>query len=113
MANATFVQDGNTIDHIPTSDVSAGDVISMGGLLGIAHVPIPADTHGAIRLSGVYDVVKTANATSGLAFTIGATVYWNTTTKLAVDAAGAGIITLGVCVVAAGKGDGLVRTKVG
>jgi hypothetical protein len=41
---AVFLQDGNSIDYTPASDVQPGDVVVLGSLIGIATRPIPANT---------------------------------------------------------------------
>ena len=58
MATATFVQNGNAIDYTPASDVAAGDVVVQGDLIGVAKVPIPAGTLGALAVEGVFDFPK-------------------------------------------------------
>jgi len=55
MATATFVHDGNTIDYTPAADVAAGDVVVQQNLVGIAKLDIPADTLGALAVTGVFD----------------------------------------------------------
>jgi len=46
MATATFIHDGNAIDYTPGSDVSAGDVVVQGELVGVTKRDIPANTLG-------------------------------------------------------------------
>ena len=52
MATAGFQHDGNAIDHTPTADVAAGDVVVQGDLIGVAKTPIPANTLGALAVVG-------------------------------------------------------------
>jgi predicted RecA/RadA family phage recombinase len=61
---ATFRHPGQMIDHTPVADVSAGDVIVIGGLVCIAHNDIPAGQLGALSVGGVYDVEKDASDVS-------------------------------------------------
>lgn len=70
---ATFVQEGLSIDHTPAADIVAGDVVLVGtSLVGIAKRGITALKLGAIALTGVFDVVQAA-----VAFTAGDAVYWD------------------------------------
>lgn len=78
--NATYVQQGDSIDYTPTSAVAAGTVVVLGKLVGIAKLDIPANTLGALALRGVFAVAK-ADAT---AFAMGDNVYFDTATGLAV-----------------------------
>lgn len=71
---ARFVQDGKSIDHTPTSAVSAGDVIVVGKVIGIAKLDIAANTLGALAVEGVFDVAKEATTDT---FAAGAKVYWD------------------------------------
>jgi len=72
MAQATFVQDGASIDYTPGSDVAAGDVVVQGDLVGVAKLPIASGALGALAVRGVFDVVQAA-----VAFTAGDAVYWD------------------------------------
>ncbi len=47
MAQATYVQQGETIDYTPGSDVAAGAVVVQGDFVGVAKQPIAASTPGA------------------------------------------------------------------
>ena len=75
MATAQFIHDGNSIDYTPGADVSAGDVVVQGELVGIAKLDIAANTLGALAVAGVFDLPKTAGV--GEAITIGSKVYWD------------------------------------
>jgi predicted RecA/RadA family phage recombinase len=70
-----FVQDGDYLDYTPGAAIDAGDVVVVGDIVGVAKVAIPANTLGAIAVTGVYDVPKQASA--GVAFNAGDLVYWN------------------------------------
>lgn len=73
---ARYVQKGNAIDYRPASAVTAGDVIVQGNLVGIARLYIPAETLGALAVSGVYEIAKASEAIS-----IGTVLYWDDTAK--------------------------------
>ena len=110
MATAQFIQDGNTIDYTPGADVSAGDVVVQGDLVGIAKLDIAADTLGALAATGVFDVPKTAGV--GEAIAAGAKVYWDVGDTVAKtdDESGANKL-LGKTVAAAGDDDTTVRVR--
>ena len=72
MAQATYVQQGEAIDHTPSSDVAAGQVVVQGDFVGVAKQPIAANTPGALAVAGIFDVVKAA-----VAFTAGVAVFWD------------------------------------
>ena len=42
MAKARFIQNGDSIDYTPGSDVSAGDVVVQNNMVGITKLDIPA-----------------------------------------------------------------------
>lgn len=105
MPKAVFVQDGTSIDYIPTTAVAAGDVVVQGDLVGIATQDIPANTLGALKVEGVFDVVKQ----SGAAISAGALVYWDATNQVATTSATGKLI--GKCIKAAAAADATVRVK--
>ncbi|HQL75982.1 MAG TPA: DUF2190 family protein [Phycisphaerae bacterium] len=88
MAKARFIHDGNSIDYIPGADVTAGDVIVQGTLVGVAKLDIAANTLGALAVRGVFDVAKAA-----VAFTPGAAVYWDADGNPVGGTAGTGAAT--------------------
>jgi len=110
MATARFIHDGKSIDYTPGADVSAGDVIVLADLIGIAKLNIAAGTLGALAVSGVFDLPKTAGV--GEAIAAGAKVYWDVADGVAKtdDEAGANKL-LGKTVAAAGDDDTIVRVR--
>jgi predicted RecA/RadA family phage recombinase len=86
---AVFKHDGNAIDYTPTADVSSGDVVVRGELVGVAKLDIKTGELGALHVTGVFDFPKAAGA--GTAIAAGAKVYWDATAKVATpdDATGA------------------------
>ena len=77
---AKYVQPGDAIDYTPTSAVPAETIVIQGGLVGITKLDIPANTLGALHLTGLYEVKKTTVAISA-----GAKVYWNATSGYATN----------------------------
>ena len=105
MATARFIHDGNSIDHTPGADVSAGDVVVQGDLIGIA-----AGTLGALAVTGVFDVSKATGADTAIA--AGAKVYWDAGNGVATTDENAGANKyLGKTVAAAGDDDATVRVR--
>ena len=100
---ATFVQDGLSIDHTPGSAIAAGQVVVLGKVCLVAKTPIAASALGSLAATGVFDALKTAN----LVVSLGDAVYWNDTTnrvtKTTTD------IYMGVAVRAALAADATVR----
>ena len=103
--NAQFLHDGNTIDFIPSTAVSAGDIISQGGLVGVAKLDIDAGTQGALSLSGVYKVAKAPEI-----FVTGESVFWNATAGQATHTL-TGNQYLGKAVASAGETDETVSVR--
>ncbi|MGN0880112.1 MAG: DUF2190 family protein [Oligosphaeraceae bacterium] len=87
---ASYVQRGDYIDIVPETDVSAGDIVVRGRLVGVSKLDIKAGTLGAVATSGVYDVAK-----GGDAFAAGDKVYWS---EAEGKAATEGGTLLGLCV---------------
>ena len=105
---ARFIHDGNAIDHTPSSDVAAGDVVAFEDLVGIAKLDIAAGALGALAVSGVFDVAKDTGG--GTSIPMGALVYWNPSAQQAsTDSSGS--VLLGKAVQAAGEDDATVRVR--
>ena len=101
---ATFIQDGLSVDYTPTAAaVAAGQVVVLGKVCFVAKTPIAQNALGSLAATGVYDVLKTA----GLAITAGDAVYWNDTTNRATKTTTD--VYMGVAVAGAAAGDATVR----
>ena len=110
MATARFIHDGHSIDYTPGSDVSAGDVIVQGDLVGIAKLNIVANALGVLAVAGVFDFPKTAG--TGEAIAVGAKVYWDVADAVAKTDDGSGANKLiGKTVAAAGDSGTTVRVR--
>lgn len=86
--SAIRVAEGNKIDYTPGADVAAGTVVLQGDLFGVAAVPIPANTKGALELHGVYAITKATGGGTG--FTAGAKAYWDAANSRATNTANSG-----------------------
>jgi predicted RecA/RadA family phage recombinase len=102
---AIMIHEGAAIDYTPTSAVSAGDVIVQTDLIGIAKLPIAANTLGALAIEGVFDVVKT-----NVAVNAGQMIYWDAANQYATTSS-SGTKYMGKAVRAAAAGDARVRVK--
>ena len=98
---ARFVQQGVTVDYVPVADVKAGDIVTINDLIGVSRYDIKAGELGALAVAPapVFEVEKGAS----VAFAYGAKVYWDTANAKVADAAGTGVILLGLCVSTAGS----------
>ena len=61
-----------TLDHTPSADVAAGDVVVVEDLVCVARDAITADTLGSLETEGIFKVVKASEALSQ-----GVKIYWD------------------------------------
>jgi predicted RecA/RadA family phage recombinase len=108
MPQATFVQDGASLDYTPGADVAAGDVVVQGDLVGVAKLDIKTGRLGALAVNGVFDFAKATGV--GTAIAMGAIVYWNDAANQATTTA-AGNKKIGTVVRAAADADATVRVR--
>jgi predicted RecA/RadA family phage recombinase len=103
---------GSTIDYTPSSAVTAGDVVIVGDIVGVASGDIAANAKGSLDVEGVFDLPKTSAV-----FAVGDNVYWSATGTPVTGTAGSGAASLetgkfaGVAVEAAITGASYVLTK--
>jgi len=105
---ATFVHDGNAIDYTPAADMAAGDVVVLEDLVGIAKLDIPANTLGALHVTGVFNLPKATGGSTAIA--AGKKAYWDATNQVVTTTVGTNKL-LGKTVVAAGDNDAFVRVR--
>ena len=103
---ARYVQKGESIDYRPTEAVSAGDVIVVSDLIGVARLDIPANTLGSLAVAGVFDTVK-----SNTAVPSGSAVFWDAAAKQATPVSGSNRY-LGKAIAGAAAGDASVRVLI-
>ena len=107
---ARFIHEGKSIDYTPGADISAGDVVVQGDLVGIAKLDIATGTLGALSVTGVFDLPKATGG--GEAIDAGAKVYWDAGDGAAkTDDEGGANKYLGKTVAAAGDDDETVRVR--
>ena len=74
-----YIQNGETIDYKNTGStkIAYGDVVSLTTRIGVAGEDIAAGATGSLPVTGVFELP----ATTSVAFSVGDTLYWNTTSK--------------------------------
>ncbi len=74
MADANYVQEGESIDYTPVAAVAAGECIQIyDGRAAVAPTAIAAGVKGSVQVCGVYSFAKTANEVH----LPGQRVYWD------------------------------------
>src|SRR5690348_11680624 len=74
MAEALYSQDGDFIDWTPTAAVAAGEIIQIrDGRAAFAPQAIAAGVKGAVRVSGIVEVLKSITQT----MLISNQVFWD------------------------------------
>jgi len=106
-----FAHHGDTIDYTPGADVTAGDVVVLNELVGVAKRDIPANTLGALSVAGVFDFPKATGG--GTAIDAGLDVYWDAAAGEATTDEGSGSVNkkIGRSVSDAGDSDATVRVR--
>lgn len=104
---ATRYSSESAIDYTPAAAVTAGDVVVLGGIVGIAANDIAASTKGALEIEGVFKVPKTTAA-----WVVGLPVHWNASGDPDGGTAGTGAANqlgigfyMGLATIAASSGD--------
>ena len=108
--NATYIHEGSSIDYTPAADVSAGDVIVQGELVGVAKLDIKAGTLGALAVVGVFDFAKATGAST--AISEGLDLYWDESAgEVTTDSASGANKHIGRSIAAASDSDAAVRVR--
>lgn len=103
---SNYVQVGDTLTIPAPADVLSGGVVIAGAIVGIAQGNALSGALVDVAVTDVWEVPKVgANA-----FTLGASVYWDATAKLATTTA-SGNTRIGVAVAAAGAGVAAVKVR--
>ena len=110
---AKIVHAGEYIDYVPAADTTAGAVVVIGDLVGIATEDLAAGRLGCLCIEGVAEF-----ATNGAnAIAAGAACHWKASDSTADDAAtvgpflGSAVPKAGSPTVAAASDDTVVRVK--
>lgn len=106
---------GACIDYTPSgSSVTAGDVVVVGNVVGVATSDIADGELGSLAMEGVFEVPK-----STAAIAVGVLVYWGPTGDPVGGTAGSGAATstagslkqMGYAIEAAGSGVATVKVR--
>lgn len=75
--STNFIENGEVINYTATSKpIASGDLVIIGIIAGVAKTDIAIGETGAIHITGVYSLPKSAEA-----ITQGAKVYWHAANK--------------------------------
>lgn len=102
-----FVQAGSTLTIPAPHAVASGDVVLAGNIIGIANGAAASGADVDVTTTGVFTLLKVGAD----AFTLGAPVYWNSTTKLATTTA-SGNTEIGTAVAVAVAGAATLRVRI-
>ena len=105
-----YIQTGDAVDYTPGANVSAGDVVVQGELVGVAKLDIQTGKLGALAVTGLFDFPKAAG--TGTAIAAGTRVYWDVAEQVAkADSESGANKEIGKTVKAAADADTLVRVR--
>ena len=104
--NATYVQEGKNLDYTNETEdiITAGTVIVLGTIVGVAATNIEPGEIGTIATTGVWEVAKDSNA-----ITAGAIVYYNDESDVATATTDEAKLGIAIAEAAAEDGTVLVR----
>lgn len=60
--STNFIQDGDVIQFTAAATYAAGDVVKMGGTLGVALVDMVSGETGSVAIQGVFELPKVTGA---------------------------------------------------
>lgn len=106
-----FVQNGSTVEFTASGAVLSGDVVVIGGLVGVAIDDVADTETGVAVIDGVWELPKTASG----AIDQGASIDYDVSAgEFAIigTAASGDLVDCGVVVEAAADGDTTVLVKI-
>ena len=96
-----YIQPGDVVTLTAPYAVASGAGLLVGSIFGVAVTAAASAASVEAALTGVFDLAKT----SGAAWTVGARIYWDDTTKSCTTTAGTTNKLVGVAVADAASGD--------
>lgn len=105
---STTVQDGKFLDYTAGADISAGDVVVIGSIVGVAPRPIANGASGVVQVEGVCALPKPAAGSGAETITAGAQVLYYATSGIANTVTG---VVAGYAVAEAVTGSSTVNVK--
>ena len=82
-----WIQDGDKLDYTAPSNVVSGQLVQIGNLHGVAVADIASGEVGAVKLEGVYSLLKLTGASAD-ACTLGGPVYFSSGSVSGSDSSG-------------------------
>jgi predicted RecA/RadA family phage recombinase len=77
------VQEGKFIDYTAGADISAGDVVAIGSIVGVAPRPIANGADGVVQIEGVCALPKPTAGSGAETISAGAQVFYYATSGIA------------------------------
>lgn len=71
-----YVQDGDVLEHTAAASISAGDVVELANVVGVALADAASGEKVSVRVDGVFTLAKT----TGTAWNQGDVLDWDTST---------------------------------
>ncbi|MDP2358646.1 MAG: DUF2190 family protein [Beijerinckiaceae bacterium] len=103
-----YIAPGDTVDVAAPYEVASGAGALVGSLFGVATADAANGAPVRLKTTGVFDLAKT----SAQAWTVGAKIYWDNSTKLATTTAASGANALiGVAIAAAANPSAVGRVR--
>lgn len=90
----TFKKFGNIMKFLMAVAVTSGEVLVIGGMIGVTEAAAAVDEFVAVSLKGVHSLTKKA----AIEIAVGAVVYWDTNTKEITLTPSATTVLAGMCV---------------
>lgn len=107
-----YIQAGEVIDYTAGADISSGDVVVVGNLIGVAITDIANGEIGAVSIDGVWSLPKVSAAVIGAGETVNYDVSASEFDDNAATPATGDLSGGCVAVEAAGNGDTTVKVKI-
>jgi predicted RecA/RadA family phage recombinase len=109
--STNYKQEGEVIQYTAGANITSGQVVAIGNVLGVAKVAIANGASGSVALEGVFTVPKVAGAVIAL----GETLTWDSSVAAFDDnlaVAAAGDITGAACFAFEAAGNGVTSLAV-
>lgn len=90
-----FIQEGGTIEHVVSADITSGSVLIIGGLVAIALGDVANGETGVFAIEGVWELPKSAGVLtqgSTIDYDIETSEFTSIATPTAGDLTGCGVV---------------------
>lgn len=106
-----YVQPGKVLDYTAGADISSGDMVSMGNMVGVALADIANGDVGSVQVEGVFDLPKVSAAVIALHDTVDFDSSAGAVEDNASTLASGDVGNFGIALEAAGNGVTTVRVR--